>query len=460
MDPFVNQLVNQSISQFDPPQISQLILEPGFSFGGLLHQAISKEIPGASSISVPISAPGSDRFWMLEAIRESMSGIGITHPNPAVGCILVDSQGHEISRGATQAYKGHHAERVAFERVTRSESLAGATAYVTLEPCTHQGHQPACVDLFFTPTGSQIQRIVIASADPHPQVNGEGIRRLRSAGKKVEIGVLGPEATAWNFPFFASQKLKRPAVILKWAQTLDGQMADDLGQSQWISGLISRSYSHWLRQHYDAILVGAKTMLSDLPKLNARDCARPHQGKPLPILFDPHGLCLQADETVQATLKEKTFLKDQPSVFVTHETLLRKYGPAWIGDLEKVLIVPLKSKLTSNRPRSERSPGRSPNPNPEMIPELISLLSTERFTSQLGRPLQSLMVEGGPSTHTAFLKANYADLLTLFIAPILTGGKQNRIALHESLQKDRRFHTASSSRLGPDLLMEMVSQEL
>ena len=276
--------------------MSKLTLEPkcpsiahGFLAGGPLNQILSSTHSGFTTPILNQPADTIDRFWMLEAFTESLNGVGLTNPNPAVGCVIVDQFGKEVSRGCTEAYPGRHAEAVAFQKVADLKRLENASLYVTLEPCSHQGKQPPCVNFLLN---SKIKHIFIARKDSNPLVNGKGIRKLQRAGKEVHIGLFGAEVTAWNFPFFAEQALKRPVIILKWAQTLDGQLADDTDQSQWISGPQARAYTHWLRQKYDVVLVGAKTFLRDTPRLTVRDCALPHHRSPLPIVFDPKGLCL------------------------------------------------------------------------------------------------------------------------------------------------------------------------
>jgi len=420
------------------------ILESGFSAGGLLHKIVPKELPGSQQLAIPQAIMGSDRYWMLEAFQESMKGIGITNPNPAVGCVIIDSNGQEISRGHTQAYRGLHAERSALNKldtITASDQLNGATAYVTLEPCSHFGNQPPCVDLFLN---SKIRRIVISCPDPNPIINGEGIRKLQAAGKEVSIGLFSPEVSAWNLPFFASQKLKRPFIALKWAQTLDGQLADDSNTSQWISGPVSRSYTHWLRQKYDAILVGARTALADLPSLDVRDCNPPHQSQPLPILFDPKGQCLEADTALQARLSERTFHTDRPLVYVTtNAAAQRRLKDNWIFKRENITPITLHSL------KSE-----------EWVPELLSLLKSSEIEKLLTHPLQSVFVEGGPATLSIFLKSNQVDFIHAFVAPALSGGLRNRIHLNKLLREKLEFTPVATSQLGNDVLMELMSPTL
>ena len=259
------------------------LLKKGFGLGGRIDRALAETV-------APSFAGGTDEFWMEQALLESMAGVGIAAPNPAVGCILVEND-REIGRGHTQAWRKEHAERMAFEQRDRAADLSRVTAYVTLEPCSHQGHQPPCVDLL---VNSPVPKIVIATRDPDPRVNGEGIRRLREAGKEVVSGVLENECRAWHFPFLRNRTTGRPVWIAKWAETPAGFLADASGHSKWISNESSRAYTHWLRQKYDAIVVGAGTFLADHPRLTVRDCAPPHHRNPERWVFDPKGRLLCA----------------------------------------------------------------------------------------------------------------------------------------------------------------------
>lgn len=422
-------------------------LDSGFSFGGLTSQTIPSDLASSNGpILAPFAEKGTDRYWMIEALRESMRAVGITNPNPAVGCVLVDSHGKEISRGSTQAFRGLHAEKVAMSQVLDPSRLSGATAYVTLEPCSHPGsanhprNQSPCIDLFLSSKGPKISRMVISCTDPNPLVNGEGIRKLRESGIQIDLGLLSAECSAWNFPFFTQQKLKRPAVILKWAQTLDGQLADDSHTSKWISGPMARSYTHWLRQRYDAILVGGRTVLTDFPELTVRNCALPHQARPLPVIFDPRGLCMNIDEATQKQLLAKTFNPNRPLVYATTASALKEQRKnRWIEKLEKVSVLKLDSESESRA-----------------IPSLMSQLDSSVIEKILGHPLQSIFVEGGPSTLTAFMQAGYADLLHVFISPIITGGKLNRVSPMKNLCEAERLQLVVNCTLGPDILTEWV----
>lgn len=256
---------------------------PGWTMGGFLPLTLSREL--ASGITYPTKFTNEDEKWMFVALIEGMKGCGISNPNPSVGCVIVKN-GKQISSGATEAYKKRHAERVAIDALPAGTDLSQATAYITLEPCSHQGQQPPCVDLLLE---KKIGRVVIASTDPNPKVDGAGIKQLREAGIPVTLGVLQKEANLWHFPFRAYHRLKRPILIGKWAQTPNGLLAGDDGKQVWITGPTSRAYGHWLRQKYDAVVVGAGTYLKDKPSLTVRDCRTPILRQPMRVIIDPKG---------------------------------------------------------------------------------------------------------------------------------------------------------------------------
>lgn len=424
-------------------------LEPGYSFGGPLSALFSDEVLRSQlRTPTPVYSQGSDEAWMLEALTESLQGVGITNPNPAVGCILVDRQGKEISRGATQAYRQAHAEKIAFQKMTDLSALEGGTAYVTLEPCTHHGNQPPCIDLFL---GSKLKRVVIARSDPDSRVQGRSIQKLRESGIEVTLGPLESEVTAWNFPFFVTQTRtpKRPFIALKWAQTLDGQLADDSSSSQWISSPPSRMYTHWLRQKYDSILVGVQTVLSDHPRLTGRDCVLPHQHQPLPLILDPQGLCFEVSQKKQRDLLSTTFSSDRTPVILTTQEGFSNYASSWMRSQSHILV------LNLGKPPRER-----------LIAECMDALMgqsekypTPALETLLGRSLQSLFVEGGAKTLTSFIDAGVTDLIHLFIAPVMTGGQKNRIFLNRTLKFAERFKLAASFSLGEDMILEMTSAQ-
>jgi len=206
----------------------------------------------------------TDRLHMRRAVQLAIRGQGLVEPNPMVGCVVARG-GTVISEGWHQQYGGAHAEVEALKAA--QQYVAGATMYVTLEPCCHVGKTPPCTDQIID---ARIARLVIAQEDPFPAVEGQGIQRLRAAGVPVEIGLGEDEVSELNAPYFKLIQAGRPWVLAKWAMTLDGKIASRTGSSQWISGEASRKIVHQLRGRVDAILVGRGTVERDDPLLTAR----------------------------------------------------------------------------------------------------------------------------------------------------------------------------------------------
>jgi diaminohydroxyphosphoribosylaminopyrimidine deaminase/5-amino-6-(5-phosphoribosylamino)uracil reductase len=201
---------------------------------------------------------------MRAALALARRGLGTTWPNPSVGCVLVNN-GWVVGRAVTAPGGRPHAEPVALEMA--GASARGATAYVTLEPCCHTGRTPPCTEALIE---AGIARAVIATRDPDPRVNGQGIARLRAAGIAVEEGLLRDEADEINAGFRLRITEGRPLVTLKLATTLDGRLATRTGQSQWVTGEPARRAAHALRGRHDAVMVGVGTALADDPLLTCR----------------------------------------------------------------------------------------------------------------------------------------------------------------------------------------------
>lgn len=203
---------------------------------------------------------------MRRALELARRGEGAVEPNPMVGCAIV-RDGQLLAAGYHQRFGGPHAERDALAHLPAGVSAAGATVYVTLEPCCHTGKTPPCTEAL---VAADPARVVVAMPDPFPKVAGGGIAKLRQAGIAVDVGVCRPEAERLGAPYLKRVRSGMPWVIAKWAMTLDGRIATATGHSQWISSAASRREVHKLRGRCDAILVGGKTLLKDDPRLTAR----------------------------------------------------------------------------------------------------------------------------------------------------------------------------------------------
>ena len=205
---------------------------------------------------------------MHEALALAQQSIGLSEPNPRVGCVITTADGRVIGRGHTQQAGGAHAEVMALRDVlARGESARGATAHVTLEPCAHHGRTPPCCEALI---GAGIARVVMAVQDPNPLVAGQGAAWLRSAGVEVDEGELADESRELNIGFFSRMQRGRPWVRMKAAITLDGRTALDNGVSQWITGDAARTDGHAFRKRAGAVLTGVGTVLEDNPRLDVR----------------------------------------------------------------------------------------------------------------------------------------------------------------------------------------------
>ncbi|MGE3974817.1 MAG: bifunctional diaminohydroxyphosphoribosylaminopyrimidine deaminase/5-amino-6-(5-phosphoribosylamino)uracil reductase RibD [Bdellovibrionales bacterium] len=363
-------------------------MKQGFVAGGLFQDCL----PFSLKESVPKHGIYStlEEERMAVAFRASMNSVGICNPNPAVGAAIYKNR-QLVATGFTQSYGQKHAERMAIESaLAQGVELKNCELYVTLEPCSHQGKQPPCADLV---ASIPWHRIVVGSIDPNPLVKGQGFKKIQDALKTtaVQLGNFSEEITAWNYPFFASQKLQRPVIVAKWAQTQDGKLARSDGSSRWISGPASRAYTHWLRQKYDVIAVGLNTLLMDRPQLTIRDCGEPRQNQPLRLVLDLKGRLIDQVEVLEA----HELLKNVEAVLVQKERAkdLRRY----FQEAEvKVEVIESQSKTLSALQETS----------------VIQMLGQLR-----GRPVSSYFVEGGAQTLSLLFQENLVDLAHVFISP-------------------------------------------
>jgi diaminohydroxyphosphoribosylaminopyrimidine deaminase/5-amino-6-(5-phosphoribosylamino)uracil reductase len=207
-----------------------------------------------------------DEVHLRAAIAVGQSARLVTSPNPWVGCRVVAADGVRVFEGATSPPGGAHAEVIALRRA--GPLARGSTLYVTLEPCSHHGRTPPCVDALIE---AGVRRVVVGTLDPDPLVSGAGVRRLRAAGMDVIVGVCEGEVAERLAPYLKQRSTGRPWVVLKLAATLDGRIAAPDGASAWITGEEARVDAHRLRAMSDAVLVGAETIRRDDPKLTVRD---------------------------------------------------------------------------------------------------------------------------------------------------------------------------------------------
>ncbi len=430
-------------------------LKKGFTFGGWLASIIpdlennSAHYPVDHALQNDIH---NDEYWLFQALLIGMKNASISNPNPSVGCVIVKNN-KLISSGCTEEWGKKHAERVAFEALS-AEDLKNSTVYTTLEPCTHTGKQPPCIELF---RNRGIEKVVIGCEDPNPVVTKNGIQQL----KEINIGKFNNsfsnEIKAWNYPFFIQQQEKRPFIALKWAQSIDGCLADDNNGWKWISGDKSRIYAHWLRQKYDAILVGIGTVLNDFPSLDIRNFYHSHIRQPLKIIYDPEGKIFYSTEKQQELLFQKTLLEGNKKIILIHKEIL---------DKNQLLRTKWQKKLLNHSEiifiTVDKNEGVFSSKN-----ILFSLLNP-KINDILGRPLQSVLVEGGARLLSSFIHENNFDVIHTFIAPLFLGGEQHKLFSKakrglntyplKEVSSENRFHVASQERLGEDILIEMIKK--
>lgn len=352
---------------------------------------------------------------MASALALARRGLGRVAPNPTVGCVIV-AEGRAVGRGWTQPGGRPHAETEALRRA--GDAAHGATAYISLEPCSHHGKTPPCTDAL---SAAGVARCLISCEDPDPRVSGRGIAALRAAGIEVETGLFAEEAQELNRGFFLNKLASRPLVTLKLATSLDGRIALASGESKWITSDAARARAHLLRAGHDAIMVGAGTALADDPRLDAR-LPGLEDRSPLRVVLDrrlrlPHGHDLVVRARDRATL-----LFTAPG---HSDEELAPYRDAGVEVVETA----------------------SPTEESEFPETVLQELAQ--------RGLTRVLLEGGAQTATAFLQAGLVDRLEWFRAPMVIGadGLSGMAALHlESLLQAPIFQREDLENLGADLL--------
>ncbi|MFW6059916.1 MAG: bifunctional diaminohydroxyphosphoribosylaminopyrimidine deaminase/5-amino-6-(5-phosphoribosylamino)uracil reductase RibD [Phycisphaeraceae bacterium] len=334
----------------------------------------------------------SDERFMQQALDLAGRGRGWVEPNPMVGAVIVRG-GEVIGSGWHRQCGGPHAEIEALgDCQQRGHDPAGATMYVSLEPCTHHGRTPPCTDALLE---AKLARVVIAMVDPFERVAGEGIRRLREAGIEVTLGIGEAQAHDLNAPFIKRQTTGLPWVILKWAQSLDGRTATRTGRSQWISNEASRRRVHEWRGRVDVIMAGIGTVLADDPQLTARDVELRRVAHR--VVVDPD---LRLPE--HARLVEALGNDHPPVTLAIRQALIDAHDPRildWEARGVGIIGLPL---------RDARDPGHL-----DLEPLMRELTQRHEATN--------ILVEGGAALHGRLIEQGLADQLLAFIAPRLMG---------------------------------------
>ncbi len=326
-----------------------------------------------------------DHHAMRTALSLARRGLGNVWPNPAVGCVLVreDLGGHVVGRGWTQGGGRPHGETEALARA--GDKARGATVFVTLEPCSHEGETGPCTEALVS---AAVKRCVIALQDPDPRVSGTGIKRLKEAGIVVDVGLCEEQARQLNAGFLMRVTQGRPLFTLKTATTLDGRVATRKGQSKWITGAPARAFAHGMRADHDAIMIGIGTALADEPSLTCR-LPGMEEKSPVRIVADSH-LRLPPTSPLAITAA------DVPTWVVTAAGADKKKRKAL--EAQGVQVI-------------EAETGDDGRPDLGVV------------AAELGRRgLTRVLVESGGDLAAALMKHDLIDRLAWFRSPKLIGG--------------------------------------
>ncbi|MFA6979971.1 MAG: bifunctional diaminohydroxyphosphoribosylaminopyrimidine deaminase/5-amino-6-(5-phosphoribosylamino)uracil reductase RibD [Ignavibacteriaceae bacterium] len=356
----------------------------------------------------------TDESYIKLTLEIAKKGIGFVSPNPLVGAVLV-KEGKIIGAGYHQKYGEAHAEVNAIN--SASESVEGATLFVNLEPCSHFGKTPPCVDALLE---SKIKKVVIGTLDMNPIVCGNGIQKLKDNGVEVKVGILENECVELNKFFFKNVTKKTPYVTLKSAITIDGKIADASFQSKWITSTASRKQVHKLRNEYDAVLIGANTVNKDDPQLTVRLV----EGRnPKRIILDPN---------LKSCIDRKIFHSEKNVLLVT--SVEKKNSPK-VKALQELGVKILFARTDEQKQFRLKT--------------VLKKIGDENITS--------ILVEGGAKVYNSFIKENLFDEMQIFIAPKLLGSGIQFLSDFgiKEMSKARKLSLHSFEKYDDDLLLNL-----
>ena len=364
-----------------------------------------------------LAATERDQKHLYRAIELAAMAQGRTSPNPAVGAVIVKG-GKVIGEGFHEGAGQPHAERMALAAC--SEDPAGATMFVSLEPCAHEGRTPPCTDAIVE---AKLSRVVVASDDPSSKAAGRGLGILRDEGIQVDVasGDVAEAARLLNQPFRKHARTGRPLVLLKYAMTLDGKVATRTGDSKWISSELSRARAHRWRAESDAVAVGIGTAMADDPLLTARVEGVARQ--PLRVVFDAEARLPLDSQLVQSAGETPVLLICSRAAARTRVQSLESAG---------VEVCTVSGENESAR--------------------------VHAALDELGcRDVQQLLVEGGPHLAGVFLDAGEVDELRVFVAPVIAGGRNAKPAVEgegvETIADAARAIHTTVERIEDDVLV-------
>ena len=356
-----------------------------------------------------------DENYMELALELAKKGMGKVNPNPMVGAIIVKN-GKIIGQGYHEVYGQAHAEVNAFNSVI--EDADGATMYVTLEPCSHYGKTPPCVDKIIE---NKISRVIVGSVDPNSVVSGKGIKKLRDAGIEVITGVLEDECKKLNEVFMKYIVSKEPFVILKSAMSLDGKIATSKGESKWITGEKARMEVHKLRNEVSAIMVGVNTIIKDNPQLT---CRLENGRNPIRIVVD---------STLRIPIESKVIsdIDEAKTIIATTD----KANSDKILELTNAGVTVLIIKSKDGR------------------------VDLQELMIKLGKlNIDSILLEGGGTLNFSALEQGIVDKIQIYISPKIIGGEKSKTPVGgngiELLKDAFKIQGLTSRCVGEDILIE------
>lgn len=358
----------------------------------------------------------ADHRMMARALQLAARGLYTAHPNPRVGCVLAHGE-EVVGEGWHEKTGGPHAEILALGRA--DARARGATAYVTLEPCCHQGRTPPCTEALI---GAGISRVVYSLADPNPRVSGAGARQLREAGVQVDADIMVAEARALNVGFFARMERGTPWVRLKIAASLDGRTALERGASRWITGEAARADGHAWRARSSAVLTGSGTIIQDDPRLTVR---RADLG---PVL--------------------------QPERIIVDSTLRTPTGARIIKESGATRIF---TTAAASPRRSALEHGGAIVEEVAAVGGRVDLAAVMSRLAEL--EMNEVLVEAGATLNTAILAAGLVDELLVYLAPCLLGGDAQPMVGGlglESLEDRIELVPIESRSIGSDLRLRLA----
>ena len=326
-------------------------------------------------------------IYMKRALDLAKRGEGFVSPNPLVGAVIVKND-EIIGEGYHQCFGENHAEINAFKNKVKDKDIAGATMYVTLEPCSHYGKTPPCAEAIIK---SGVTKVIVGTLDPNPLVSGRGIKMLENSGIEVITGVLEDECKQINEVFFKYIETKLPFVTLKYAMTLDGKIASHTGSSRWISNSLSREYVHELRHKNSAIMVGIGTVINDDPSLNTRLNI---EGKldPIRIIVDTKGKIPLESRVLNLNSSAKTIVATTSLIDQVKLNALKDKSVC-------VLICPCVNNQVD-------------------LNFLLKSLGTQG--------IDSILLEGGGELNFNMLNERLVDKVIAFVAPKIIGGYNSK----------------------------------